>query len=101
MPEPRFAVGDVVAVLDLGKAGHVRIPAYVREKVGLVVQFCGCYLNPEDLAVGRTSGPVIPLYRIAFPQAELWPDYAGPTADRLIIEIYDHWLAPAGPPLKS
>jgi nitrile hydratase len=91
----RFATGDAVQVLDLGKAGHVRIPHYVRHHVGKVVQFCGRYLNPEDLAVGNTAGPVIPLYRVAFRQTDLWPDYAGSAADSLVIEIYDHWLAPA------
>ena len=91
----RFATGDAVQVLDLGKAGHVRIPHYVRRHVGKVVQFCGRYLNPEDLAVGNTAGPVIPLYRVAFRQTDLWPDYAGSATDSLVIEIYDHWLAPA------
>jgi nitrile hydratase len=96
----RFAVGDPVAVLDLGKAGHVRIPFYVRHRVGKVVQFCGRYLNPEDLAVGNVAGPVIALYRVAFRQTDLWPDYAGPATDQLVIEIYDHWLALAVPPAR-
>ena len=95
MPRARFAVGDAVEVLDLGKAGHVRIPFYVRNRVGRVVQSCGCYLNPEDLAVGRAAGPAIPLYRVAFRQVELWPDYAGPASDSLVIEIYEHWLGKA------
>lgn len=93
----RFAVGDTVVVLDLGKPGHVRIPVYVRGKTGEVVQYCGRYLNPEDLAVGITSGPVIDLYRISFSQQDLWPDEVNPESDRLIIEIYDHWLAPVTP----
>ncbi len=91
----RFALGDRVRVLHLGKAGHVRIPFYIRGQVGAVVQYCGTYLNPEDLAVGVTSGPAIDLYRVAFRQAELWPQHAHPAQDQLVIEIYDHWLAPA------
>ena len=93
MHQARFGVGDAVVVLDLGKSGHVRTPFYIRGKVGRIVQLCGCYLNPEDLAVGRTAGPVVALYRVAFRQIELWPDYAGPADDLLLIEIYDHWLA--------
>lgn len=89
----RFRVGDQVRVLDLGKTGHVRIPYYVRGKTGEVIQFCGLFLNPEDLSVGNTAGPVIPLYRVKFRQAELWPDYRGPSDDTLTIEIYDHWLS--------
>ena len=82
-------------VLELNKSGHIRTPFYIRHKTGVVVQVCGAYLNPEHLAVGNTAGPVVALYRVAFPQRELWPDYAGPAFDQLCIEIYDHWLAAA------
>lgn len=91
----RFRVGDRVSVLHLGKAGHVRIPFYVRGKSGEVVQYCGTYLNPEALAVGDTRGPAIDLYRVSFSQQALWSDDQHPQQDRLVIEIYDHWLAPA------
>ena len=91
----RFAVGDHVKVLDLGKPGHVRTPFYVRGRTGTVVQHCGVYLNPEDLSVGITSGPVVDLYRVAFRQTELWPGESHPMGDRLVLELYDHWLAPA------
>lgn len=91
----RFTVGDRVRVLALGKEGHVRIPHYVREQTGEVIQYCGTYLNPEDLAVGQTAGPAIDLYRVRFPMTALWPtDHHNP-ADQLVIEIYDHWLTPA------
>jgi nitrile hydratase len=91
----RFTVGDAVRVLHLGKTGHIRTPFYVRGKVGRVMQMCGVFLNPEDLAVGNTAGPVVPLYRVSFRQADLWDDYQGPEHDTLVIEIYDHWLSAA------
>jgi len=94
----RFKLQDSVTVLDLKKAGHVRIPVYIRGKTGHIVQYCGRYLNPEDLAVGCTSGPAIDLYRVAFSQHDLWPPEENLAGDQLIIEIYDHWLAPAGHP---
>lgn len=90
----RFQIGDNVKVLDLGKSGHVRIPHYIRHKHGQIVQYCGRYLNPEDLAIGKTAGPAIDLYRIEFMQSTLWDDHTHAPQDRLIIEIYDHWLAP-------
>lgn len=93
--DQRFQIGDVVRVLHLGKSGHVRIPFYVRGKTGKVVQYCGSYLNPEDLAIGKTGGPVIDLYRVSFSQRDLWSDEGVPDQDTLIIEIYDHWLEPA------
>ena len=90
----RFKVNDCVEILDLGKAGHVRIPFYVRGKIGLIIQYCGRYLNPEDLAVGKTSGPTIDLYRVQFNHSELWGVSENLSKDRLVIEIYDHWLKP-------
>lgn len=94
-PIARFAPGDAVTVLALGKPGHIRTPDYILHKRGEVVQFCGFFLNPEDLSVGRTAGPVVPLYRVRFPMRELWPEYQRHPDDALFIEIYDHWLAPA------
>jgi nitrile hydratase subunit beta len=93
--QARFGVGNQVRVLHLGKTGHIRTPFYVRGKVGTVTQMCGYFLNPEDLAIGITSGPVVPLYRVTFRQTDLWEDYNGPAIDTLCIEIYDHWLAAA------
>ncbi|MDW3225738.1 MAG: nitrile hydratase subunit beta [Paracoccaceae bacterium] len=90
----RFELGDTVEVLALEKTGHVRIPVYIRGQIGTVVQYCGRYLNPEDLAVGKTSGPGIDLYRVEFEQHHLWASPEHPPQDRLIIEIYDHWLKP-------
>lgn len=91
----RFDTGHKVEVLALEKTGHVRIPFYIRGQKGTVVQFCGRYLNPEDLAVGNTAGPGIDLYRVEFEQQQLWETPGHPAQDRLVIEIYDHWLKPA------
>lgn len=88
----RFAAGDRVRVRALGKAGHVRIPHYIRGHVGEVVQYCGRYLNPEDLSLGKTNGQAIDLYRVSFPQSQLWSNEAHPPQDRLVLEVYDHWL---------
>lgn len=94
MKQPRFSVGSWVRVLDLPIDGHIRVPAYVRGKPGVVERYCGPYLNPEDLAFGRASGPAVHLYQVEFLQKELWKDYAGDQTDRLFIEIYEHWLEP-------
>lgn len=91
----RYSVGEPVRVVDLGKPGHVRTPMYVREKVGTIERFAGCFENPEERAYGHKNLVPIPLYRIRFKQHDLWPDYEGPMDDTLEIEIYDHWLAPA------
>jgi nitrile hydratase subunit beta len=92
---PRFAVGQTVSVRELNKPGHIRTPFYVRHRRGTVVQYCGSFLNPEDLAIGKTTGPVVECYRVEFRQCELWDDYDGMPDDTLVIEVYDHWMEPA------
>ena len=91
----RFAPGDRVAVRGGGSPGHVRTPYYVRGVVGGVERACGPFPNPEELAYGRDGLPARPLYRVRFRQADLWPDYGGPAADSVEVEIYEHWLEPA------
>jgi nitrile hydratase subunit beta len=90
-----FSVGDRVTVVNLRKPGHVRTPDYILGHTGEVVQCCGSFLNPEDLSVGRTGGPVVPLYRVQFRMAELWADPQHHPEDTLCIEIYGHWLKAA------
>lgn len=89
---PRFRPGDPVVVRDADAAGHVRTPAYIRGKRGVVERLCGAFRNPEELAYGRSGLPCQPLYRVRFLQHELWPDYEGHPEDSLDIEIFEHWL---------
>lgn len=96
MSEPKYAPGDRVQILDIGKLGHVRTPTYVRHKIGVIERYCGDFINPEDKAYGRWDGAPIALYRVRLMQSDLWPDYTGAPNDVLELEIYDHWLAPAG-----
>ncbi len=78
---PRFSPGDRVTVLDLGKPGHVRIPGSSGTRPG------GSNVIAAPIPIRRTSPSAAPASRhrplpCAFPQTELWPDYAGPTATR-------------------
>jgi nitrile hydratase len=43
----------------------------------------------------RDGEPKRRIYRVRIPQTELWPDYAGTAADKLEIEIFEHWLQAA------
>lgn len=92
----RYAVGDEVTVIDRFHPGHRRTPIYVRGKSGRIERVVGPFLNPETLAYGRTGLPASVLYRVRFRQREVWPAYKGPSQDTIDVEIYEHWLAPAG-----
>ena len=94
----RFATGDAVQVRRAYPPGHLRTPTFIRGKRGVVEALPGVYANPEELAYGRSGTPEQPLYRVRFWQSEVWPEYAGSTADSIFVDIYEHWLIPAGDP---
>ena len=93
--KPGFAPGDRVQVRRRFPPGHVRTPWYCRGKSGQVERVCGRFPNPEQLAYGNREAQPEVLYRVSFLSRVLWPDYDGSDGDRVEIEIYEHWLAPA------
>jgi nitrile hydratase len=98
MSAPPLAVGDVVRVRSLHPPGHVRTPFYCRGKTGRIERLCGEFRNPESLAYGDREASLRRLYRVQFASRDLFDDYAGPERDVVEIEIYEHWLEPAGDP---
>jgi nitrile hydratase len=91
-----FAIGQTVRVRRAFPPGHVRTPHFVRGKTGVIESVAGHYANPEELAYGRDGRPERALYRVRFDQSELWPDYGGPAGDSAVVDLYEHWLEPAG-----
>lgn len=87
--------GTPVRVKRLGTHGlHVRAPAYLRGRRGVIERALGAFPNPELLAY-RQPAPPVPLYRVRFEMAELWGETAEHAGDTLDAEIYAHWLDPA------
>ncbi len=98
MPEgtpARFRAEDRVRVRVGSPPGHFRTPSYIQNQVGRVVAHCGAFSNPEFLAYSGDGLPKQPLYRVEFLQSQVWDDYSGPPADKILVDIYQHWLEPA------
>ena len=93
---PKFQPGDAVKVGEGSPPGHFRTPQYIQGKTGRVAALCGVFPNPESLAHGGDGLPKQPLYRVEFAQRQVWDNYQGPHTDKLLIDIYECWLAPAG-----
>ena len=93
--EFKYQNGNMVRVRIDSPPTHFRTPEHVQGKTGRVVALCGVFHNPESLAHGGSGLPKKPLYRVEFRQTDLWPRYSGPAADKLLIDIYEHWLDPA------
>jgi nitrile hydratase beta subunit-like protein len=89
----RFKPGDRVKVKFEDRPGHLRTPWYVRGKTGCIERVYGDFLNPELLAFGRDGLPKKTLYLVRFKQSEVWGN--GSDIDKLLVDIYEHWLEPA------
>lgn len=96
MAEAPFALGSLVRVLDLPVKGHMRTPTYVRGHQGYVERLQGRFPDPEARAYGSSGLPPKALYLVRFRQKDLWPQYKGDAADTIAVDIFEHWLSPAG-----
>ncbi len=90
----RFKPGDRVRVRADSRPGHVRTPAYVHGKIGSVEAIHNAFRNPESLAYGGEGLPKQFLYLVRFDQAQLWGKYPGSPQDKLLVDLYEHWLEP-------
>lgn len=92
-PAPaRFAVGDRVLTRNLNPTGHVRLPRYVRGRVGTVVALHGAHVFPDTNARGEGEHPEW-LYTVAFSGHELWGTQT--TADSVRVDCWEPYLDPA------
>ena len=88
----KFKVGDRVRIRVGVPPTHFRTPEYVQGKQGKIDTLWGAFPNPESLAYGGDGLPAQPLYQVEFAQTDLWRDYKGSASDKLLIDIYEHWL---------
>jgi hypothetical protein len=72
---PKLAIGDQVQVRADHVPGHVRMPAYIRGKRGVVVGISPPYPFPDAQAHGVAAEDE-PTYDVRFASSELWPDAA-------------------------
>lgn len=81
-----------VRVADRHEQGHVRTPGYLRGRRGRILEVVGAFPDPTMLARGELGLPYRMLYRVAFCAGDIWQDYAGPSGDEIIADLYEHWL---------
>jgi nitrile hydratase len=87
-----FAPGDAVRVADRPHEGHHRTPGYIKGRAGTVERVHERFLNPETRAYGGDGEPARRLYQLGFALADLWPAYRGEPDDRLLVDVFEHWL---------
>jgi hypothetical protein len=53
------------------------------------------FLDPETRAYGSDGEPARPLYLVGFDFPDLWPAYRGAPSDRVLVDVFEHWLEDA------
>jgi nitrile hydratase len=88
----RFKPGDRVRVKDDFVPGHVRMPAYIRGKTGVVVSETPVYPFPDAHAHGVKAADE-PTYDVEFRAEALWPNSADPAA--VLVGVFQSYLSRA------
>ncbi len=87
-----FRAGQLVRIAARKHEGHHRTPDYLKGKSGKIERVHGSFTNPETRAYGTDGLPLETLYLVGFDQPDLWPRYASKAKDRLLVDVYEHWL---------
>jgi nitrile hydratase len=94
-PAPRFAGGDRVVVRDVKPIDHTRLPGYLRNQVGEIVEvYEGCFAyffstGPDGI------GEPMPVYCMKFDPRAIWGDTAEPGAF-IYADLFEAYLSAEG-----
>jgi nitrile hydratase subunit beta len=87
-----YQPGERVQVAARAHDGHHRTPEYLKGKVGTIERTHALFTNPETRAYGADGHPEQRLYLVGFEQRDVWSSYAGSLGDRLLVDVFEHWL---------
>lgn len=87
-----FRSGDRVRTASHGHDGHTRLPAYARDRVGIIHAYHGAHILPDASAQGEE----VPehLYSVVFEAGELWGE-AENARDRVYVDLWERYLEAA------
>jgi nitrile hydratase beta subunit len=88
---PPFEVGDRVVVRDEYVAGHIRVPAYVRGKQGVVLHRTSeQWPFPDAIGHGDSTAEHQPSYHVEFRVKYLWGDAADDGF--VVVDLFESYL---------
>jgi nitrile hydratase subunit beta len=90
---PRFAVGDEVRAINVSRAGHNRLPRYVRGRQGVVERVNGLHRIEDELVFGQDQTPQT-VYTVRFSGREVWGPESEPNVF-VYLELWEDYLEAA------
>jgi nitrile hydratase subunit beta len=86
-----FSVGDRVRTAFAPVQHHTRLPAYARDKSGVIERVHGVHIFPDTNAHGLGESPQW-LYTVAFDAQELWGDSARSPHSIVSVDAFEPYL---------
>mgnify|MGYP002700353999 CR=1 FL=1 len=86
---PKYRVGDEVHTISTASAGHTRLPAYARDKPGIISAHHGAHLFPDAGAKGHEVAQH--MYTVVFTAQTLWGAQAAPN-DTVSLELWEDYF---------
>lgn len=90
----KFAVGDLVTVLDDSPFGHTRKARYVRGKTGTVELAHGTMIYPDSAGNGGDDAPEH-VYTVKFTNEELWGSESAEPNGVVYFDVWEPYIVPA------
>ena len=89
---PRFKSGDSVRAVNRHPTGHTREPRYVRGRVGVIHEYHGAHVFPDQSAEGSKEGRH--LYSVRFSAKALWGESAS-GRNAVYVDLWEDYLEAA------
>jgi nitrile hydratase len=89
---PRFKFGDSVRAVNRHPTGHTREPRYVRGRVGVIHEYHGAHVFPDQSAEGSKEGRH--LYSVRFSAKALWGESAS-GRNAVYVDLWEDYLEAA------
>ncbi len=85
-----FQIGDQVRVIQFNPTGHTRAPRYVRGHIGIIGDYHGSFILPDENSKGNKIGQH--LYNVSFDGNTLWGPDNGST---IHVDLWQSYLEKA------
>jgi nitrile hydratase beta subunit len=90
--KPRYAVGDQVRTRAMSPRHHTRLPAYCRDKTGVIVLAHGAHVFPDRQSQRLGEAPQW-LYTVRFDAKAIWGEDS--SAGFIHVDCWESYLVPA------
>jgi nitrile hydratase len=88
---PKFNVGHPVRTLNRNPRTHTRLPAFVRDKDGVIELLHGAHCHPQAHVERRGDVPAY-LYAVRFEASTLWGPDAEPGESVVMVDLFEDYL---------